>query len=103
AGDDDARLRVVAPRLADRLLGLPHRLAGDGAGVDDDRSAFQCAKPRRVGFAAHDFRLIGIEPAAGGDDLHRLPTTAFSAPRQAPVAGSKRPENSHSAGPVMMT
>ena len=35
AGDDQARLRIVALELADGLRGLPHRLGGDGAGVDD--------------------------------------------------------------------
>ena len=37
AGDDDLPRRVVALGLADRLLGLPHRLGGHGAGVDDQR------------------------------------------------------------------
>src|SRR5205807_7753365 len=36
AGDDDARAWPLAAQLADRLPRLPHRLGGDGAGVDHD-------------------------------------------------------------------
>ena len=43
AGDDDARGRVVAAQLADRLRRLAHGLAGDGAGVDDDAFASPAA------------------------------------------------------------
>ncbi len=69
AGHDDARIGVFAPRLADRLLCLAHRLAGDGAGVEDDRAILERAETGALGLAAHHFRLIGIEPATEGDDL----------------------------------
>ena len=46
ARDHDPRRRVLAPRLADRLPGLAHRLAGDGAGVDEDRVAQPAASAR---------------------------------------------------------
>src|SRR5206468_4351613 len=36
AGDDDAGARPPPVRLADRLAGLAHGFAGDGATVDDD-------------------------------------------------------------------
>ncbi len=45
AGDDDAALRVLALQPADRLARLLHRLAGDGAGVDDD-GALQARRRR---------------------------------------------------------
>src|SRR5690606_1043309 len=108
AGDDDARGRVGAPRLADRLPCLSHRFAGNGAGVDDDRSAFERVKAGGMRLAPHHLRLVGIEPAAEGDDVDAVPyASAHAAPSMsrshAPVSGSSRPENSHSAGPVMMT
>ena len=36
ARDNDAGVRVIAPRLADCLARLTHGLGGYGAGVDDD-------------------------------------------------------------------
>ena len=39
ARDDDLRLGPFAMQAADRLARLPRRLAGDGAGVDDDVSS----------------------------------------------------------------
>ena len=69
AGDDDARARALAPELADGLRGLAHGLRRDGAGVDDDG----VVEPGRSGVAAHHLQLVGIEPAAQGDDA-----TAFA-------------------------
>ena len=69
AGDDDARLRVVAARLADRLPGLAHGLAGDGAGVEDHGAAFQRAEAGAFGLAPHHFGFIGVQPAAEGHDV----------------------------------
>src|SRR5690606_7644456 len=108
AGDDDARMRVLASRLADGLLRLPHGLARDGAGVEDDCAMFQRAEAGRIRLALHDFGLIGVEPAAEGDDFHALWSdghqAALSSSRtQTPVWGSKVPENSHSAGPLRTT
>jgi hypothetical protein len=70
AGDDDLRLRALAPKGPDRLPRLTHRLRRDGAGIDHhcvgQAGAFR--------FAADHFRLGGIEPAAEGDDIdaHRI-------------------------------
>src|SRR5690606_12005330 len=107
---DDACLRVVATRLADRLLGLAHGLAGHGTGVDDDRPALQFTKASSRRLAPHHFGFVGVEPAAEGDDVdaaRRLFLTTHAAPSTSrcltPVTGSCVPENSHSAGPVMMT
>ena len=64
AGDDDARVRIVASGLADRLARLTCRFRRHRASIEDDRileAAF-------VDLGAHDFRLIDIEPAAEGDD-----------------------------------
>ena len=103
AGDDDPRARILAARLADRLLGLAHGLGRHGAGVEDHRAVLQLAQARRRRLAAHDFRLVGVEPAAEGDDVDAHQAALSVSRAQAPVAGSKLPENSHSAGPVMMT
>ena len=53
AGDDDARPGCSRAQPADGLAGLPHRLGGDGAGVDDDerrrghaRCSMRRASPR---------------------------------------------------------
>src|SRR5262249_29151111 len=67
AGDDDGYVGPVARKASDRLAGLADRLAGHRAGVDDHRVA-QAGRRR---LAPHDFRLVGIEPAAEGDDLDR--------------------------------
>ena len=52
AGDDDAGVRLVAARLADRLPGLPHGFGRDGAGVDDHRAIVETAKPAASASAA---------------------------------------------------
>ena len=97
--------RVLAARLADRLARLAHGLAGDGAGVEDDRAAVELAEPGGLRLAAHHLGFVGVEPAAEGDDRRRAirRRSSASSRAQAPVAGSKLPENSHSAGPVMTT
>ena len=108
AGDDDAGGRVLAAGLADRLPGLAHRFCGDGAGVEDDGAAFQCAEAGAFRLAPHDLGFIGVQPAAESDDVNTLGKgrhqAALSVSRaHAPVEGSKLPENSHSAAPVRMT
>ena len=93
AGDDDAGFRVLAPRLADRLAGLAHGLAGHRAGVEDDGAAIG-RQPGLFGLAAHDFGFVGVEPAAEGDDVEtpirpRLLRIRLAS-RHAPVAGIER-------------
>ena len=69
AGDDDAGIRVFAPRLADRLARLAHGFAGHRAGVDDDGAAGSCPRPASVCAIAHDLGFEGIEPAAESHDV----------------------------------
>ena len=58
------------------------------------------ASPARLRLAADHLRLVGVEPAAEGDDVdaHRR-----GARPVANSAGSKRPSNSYSTGPVIST
>ncbi len=94
AGDDDPRLRVVAPQPADLLARLAHRLGGDGAGVDHDR----VADAGRRGEPLHRLGLVGVEPAAeGGEDRAR---SRRSAPRN---SGESRPSKTSAVGPVIQT
>ena len=65
AGDYDPGVRPLAARLTDRLPGLTHRLRRHRAGVDDHR----VGQPRGARMRAHDFGLIGVQPAAESDDL----------------------------------
>ena len=64
AGDDDAGVRVFAASLADGLAGLANGLAGHRAGVEDDGVADAVG----LGPGADLLGLIGVEPAAEGDD-----------------------------------
>ena len=93
AGDDDAGIRILAARLADRLSRLPNGLAGHGAGVEDDRAAVEFAEARCLRLAAHDFGLIGVQPAPEGDDIdgHQIASCegAFSSRLHAPVSASR--------------
>ena len=91
------RSGMLAAQLADRLARLAHRLAGDGAGVDDDRRR---ARPRRAS-RAHHLGLEGVQPAAEGDDQRRR---AIAAAGQPASAGSSTPVKAESAtGPVIST
>ncbi|MCY1306783.1 hypothetical protein D9M70_566630 [compost metagenome] len=99
-------MRIVATGTTDCLARLAHRLAGDGAGVDEDG----VVQPRLLGFGPHHFGFVGIETAAEGYDLDaaqsaRAPLPALSASSrcQVPVVGFSVPDHSHSAGPVMIT
>ena len=65
AGDDDAGTRPLAPQLADRLPRLPRRLRGDRAGVDHHG----VGEPGRFRLAPDQLQLVGIEPAAEGEDI----------------------------------
>ena len=100
SGDDDARLRPLALRLADRLARLALGLGGDRAGVDDD----DVGEAGRGGVAANHLGLVGVEPAAEGEDVdaHGPHRTLGTAPA-ANSAGSNRPSNSYSTGPVIST
>ena len=55
----------LAAKPADGLARLPHRFAGDRAGVDDHG----IGNAGGVGLAADHLRLVGVEPAAEGDDI----------------------------------
>src|SRR6185369_5967016 len=61
----DLGIGTLAPRLHDRLPRLAHGLRRHRAGIDDHR----VVEARGVGVLSHDLRLIGIEPAAEGDEL----------------------------------
>ena len=65
AGNDDLCLRPPAACLADRLARLTHGLGGHRASIDDHR----VGQPGGAGMRAHDFGLIGVEPATEGDDV----------------------------------
>ena len=68
-------------RAADRLARLALGLARDRAGVDDDA----LGQPRSTRTGAHDLRLVGVEPAAHGDDLE--PAHAGSTPVKLAAVG----------------
>ena len=67
ARDDDPRPRTLPLELADGLARLAHRLRRHRAGVDHDR----IGQLGRCRLATDHFRLVGIEPAAEGDDINR--------------------------------
>ena len=94
ARDHDGRVGMLALELADRLARLPHRLRRDRARIDDDH----IGKPGRLRLAADHLRLIGVEPAAEGDDIdaHWVALTSNS-------AGSNLPSYSYATGPVINT
>src|SRR5262245_50743776 len=90
----DAHIGPLARKLADRLPGLRHRFGSDRAGIDHN-----CVgEPCRLRLAPDRLRLIGVEPAAESHhiDGHGSAPTLNS-------AGSKRPSNSYSTGPVIST
>ena len=55
----------LALEPADGLARLAHRLGGHRAGVDDDG----VGDARGLRLAADHLRLVGVEPAAEGDDV----------------------------------
>ena len=65
ARHDDPGPGPLAPETPDGLAGLAFRLAGHGAGIDDNR----VVQPRFPGKIAHDLGLVGIETSAKGNDL----------------------------------
>jgi hypothetical protein len=77
ARDHDGRIGMLALELADGLARLPHRLRRHRAGIDDDG----IGEPSRLRLAADHLRLIGVEPAAEGDDIdaHWVALTSNSA------------------------
>src|SRR5690606_36008208 len=89
AGNDDTGVRMVPPRLAHGLLGLPDRLLGHRPGTDDER-VVETGLP---GLFAHHSALIGVEaaPEGPGRDSHQ----AGSARVQAPLVGSSLPRHSN--------
>src|SRR5690606_9367899 len=94
---DDARNRVVAPRLAHGLLGLLDGLGRNRAAVDD----YGVVEPSLFGLGLHHRAVIAVEPTpeCQGFDCHQ----AASLRVQAPVLGSSVPSHSTSAGPVRVT
>ncbi len=72
AGDDDLRLRTLAPHLANGLARLPHCLAGHGAGVDDDG----VSETRLFGMPLRHFAFVSVQAAAKGDDIDAHPASA---------------------------
>src|SRR5262249_19305715 len=76
----------------DGLARLPHRLRRHRAGIDDDGTG----EPGRLRLAADHLRLIGVEPAAEGDDIdaHWVALMSNS-------AGSNLPSYSYATGPVI--
>ena len=95
AGDDDARLGMLAPRLADRLA----RLALASAVTAQVLIDHGVGEPGRGGMAAHDLGLEGVEPAAEGDDLdHGI----GHGPGRRCAKGSS-PAKLTATGPVMRT
>src|SRR5262249_61996190 len=83
---------MLALDLADRLARLPHRLRRDRAGIDDDH----IGKPGCLRLAADHLRLIGVEPAAEGDDID-----AHWVALASNGAGSNLPSYSSATGPVI--
>ena len=63
AGDDEARLGMVAAQASDLLARLAHCLGGHRAAVDDDQIVLA------RGDGPHRLTLGGIEPATEVDDL----------------------------------
>src|SRR5262245_19585269 len=94
ACDHDGRIGMLALELADRLARLPHRLRRHRAGIDDDG----IGEPGRLRLAADHLRLIGVEPAAEGDDVD-----AHWAALMSNSAGSNLPSYSYATGPVIST
>ena len=94
ARDHDAHRGTLALEPANGLARLAHRLRRHRAGVDDDRLDHAC----RLCLAADHFRLIGVEPAAEGDDVDAHPVAA-----SANSAGSNLPSYSYATGPVINT
>ena len=60
-------------------------------------------KPAAARLAADHLRLVGIEPAAEGDDVDAHAAPAFVTADAANSAGSNRPSYSYSTGPVIST
>jgi hypothetical protein len=88
---DDARRWLLAADFSDRLSRLTYRFGGDRTGVDNNGVAF-------TGRTTDHFRLVGIQPAAEGDDVKAHATLTF-----ANRPGSNVPSYSNSTGPVMST
>src|SRR5690606_36498127 len=114
AGDDNARFRVFAASLADRLTLLAHGFRRHRTGIEDDRAILQFAETGGIGLALHHLGFIGVEAASESYDFHRhqaaplsvglsIGSSVWASRLHSPAAGSNVPENSHSAGPVIMT
>ena len=96
AGDDDPRVRAARGEPADRLPRLAHRFGGHRAGVDDH----DVVEPGGLGVRAASPPLVGVEPAAEGDDVD------LDAHHAAPAKQRRRastPSCSSSTGPVIST
>ena len=89
----------LAAKPADGLPGLGRGFARNRAGVDDQNAG----EAGRRGFATDHLRLVGVEPAAEGDDVDGHVAPGLAATASVNSAGLKRPSNSNSAGPVIST
>ena len=67
---------LFAPDAADALARLAHRFCRHRAGIDRDR----VIEPGGARVAADDFRLVGIEAAAKGDDVDAHCRTIMAPP-----------------------
>src|SRR5690606_18055938 len=98
AGDDDARFRVFAAGLADRLTRLAHGFRRHRTGIEDDRAILQFAETGGVGLALHHLGFIGVEAASECYDFHRhqaaplsVGLSVWASRLHSPVAGSNVP------------
>ena len=91
AGDEQARIGPRAARPADRLAGLPHRLCGHGAAVDDHQVLLGSQQ------GADAFAFGDVEPAAERNNFRPKTIRAHAYSPQ-----SKLPRKLSVAGPVMM-
>ena len=121
ARHDDARIGPLAARAAHGAPKRAHRLVGDRASVVDDQGTViegTVIGSHRFGVSLDGGRLGRVQAAAMGDDIdrgsrpfvsaheastHEASARAGSSRSHAPVRGSRRPDHSHSLGPVMMT
>src|SRR5690606_22549880 len=96
-------VRVFATCLADCLARLTHGFSRHRAGVDDDGAPLERIEAGGTRLALYYLGFVGVEAAAECQNVYSHQATPSVSRCQTPVSGSKRPANSHSAGPVIMT
>ena len=85
AGDDDARLRLLAAELADRLARLPHRFGGDRAGVDHDRVGRRRPTAPRARITSNS-KALSRQPKVTTSTLMRIAPPALRKQRRIEAA-----------------